>query len=556
MLDTIPPRTEPSGRRLAICSLKCGDLSDAGDESHDIVYDRCVAAIVRVDPEYRGYNLTGFMVNQGLRNIIRDSVAVGVQGNVDSSGFTWPEEDGINGHGIWNFSRGNIAHNNKVDGIFAWQNDQLPHVIANYVGYHNGEAGIDHGAYSNAYHYESSTLYGNGDAALHMKAVSPGVNEFGHMRLRFDNFIFDGGGQSPDLILSDDHNADGTGDPTIIRNSIFRNATNALRFGPGERGDWLDLELCTFSTTNDVAFDASALPVNRVRKQSDNLQAFDITPAGRTSIPLFVQPYLDESNPQVSIASPSGGATVTGTLPVSTYTYDLGGMKAVELYVDGSFVASNTAAPFTFSWDSTSVPNGRHDLQLIGIDEAGLMNTSGRTTVFVTNAGAPPATAGKSLWPASARAGAYSSRDTRPIEVGVKFTSDVPGVVSAIRFYRNAPSVGGYTVHLWSSTGALLGSGRGTDGPDTPGWAEIKLSAPVSIAANTVYVASYFSRTGQASNDEYFFASAGVDSPPLHAPSSPNVGGNGVYSYCGSGCFPSQLDHATNYWVTPVFVQP
>ncbi|QSQ19439.1 DUF4082 domain-containing protein [Pyxidicoccus parkwayensis] len=529
---------------------------DPGDESHDIVYERCVAAIVRTDPEYRGYNLTGFMVNQGLRNVIRDSVAVGVQGNVDSSGFSWPEQDGINGHGIWNFSRGNIAHNNKVDGIFAWQNDHQPHVVANYVGYHNGEAGIDHGAYSNGYHYESSTLYGNGEAALHMKAISPGVDEFGHLRLRFDNFIFDGGGQSPDLILSDDHNADGTGDSTVIRNSLFRNATNALHFRPGERGDWLDLELCTFNTTNDVTFDANVVPDNRVRKQSDTAQAFNITPAGRTSIPLFVQPYVDESNPQVSIASPTGGATVTGTVPVNVYTYDLGGMKAVELYVDNSFVASSTTAPFTLSWSSASVPNGRHDLQLIGIDAAGLTNTSARTTVFVSNSGAPPPTSGKSLWPASAQAGTYSARDTQPIEVGVKFKSDVAGAVTAIRFYRHAISSGGYTVHLWSSAGVLLGSGRGTDGPDTPGWTEIKLSAPVSIAANTVYVASYFSRTGQASNDENFFASSGVDNSPLHAPSSSAVGGNGVFSYCSTGCFPSQLDHATNYWVTPVFVQP
>ncbi|WP_224364523.1 DUF4082 domain-containing protein [Hyalangium versicolor] len=529
---------------------------DPGDESHDTVYDRCVAAIVRVDPEYRGYNLTGFMMNQGLRNLVRDSVAVGVQGNIDSSGFSWPEGDGINGDGFWNFSRGNIAHNNKIDGIFAWQNDHQPHVISNFVGYHNGEAGIDHGAYSNGYHYESSKLYGNGKTALHMKAVSPGVDEFGHLRLRFDNLIFDGGGQSPDLILSDDHNADGVGDATIIRNSLFRNATNSLHFGVGERGTWLDLELCTFATTNDVLFDANVVPGNRVRKQSDQLQAFNITPAGRTSIPLFVQPYLDESTPQVSISSPTGGSVVTGTVSVSTYAYDLGGMQAVELYVDNSFVASSTTAPFTLSWNSALVPNGRHDLQLIGVDAAGLRNNSGRTTVLVSNASPPAVAVGNSLWPASAQAVADADRDTLPIEVGVRFKSDVAGTVTAIRFYRKAINPGGYTVHLWSSIGTLLGTGRGTDGPDTPGWTEIKLATPVSIAANTVYVASYFASSGQVSGDPGFFASSGVDSAPLHAPAGSAVGGNGVFSSCANGCFPSQVDSNTNYWVDPVFVRP
>ena len=60
-------------------------------------------------------------------------------------------------------------------------------------------------------------------------------------------------------------------------------------------------------------------------------------------------------------------------------------MTSVELYVDDVFVASSTTAPFTLSWNSASVPNGRHDLQLLGVDAAGLTNVSARTTVFVQN---------------------------------------------------------------------------------------------------------------------------------------------------------------------------
>ncbi|APR81931.1 Fibronectin type III domain protein [Minicystis rosea] len=356
---------------------------DPGHTSHDTVYDHDVAAIVQYDPEYRGYNLAGFSANEGLRNTIRDSVAVGVQGNIDASGFIWPE--GTNDSGIWNFSKGNIAHNNKVAGIFAWQNDHQPHVIANFVAYHNGEVGIAHGAYGNAFHYESSTLYGNGDVALHLKAVGPGVDEFGHLRLRFDNMIFDGGGQSSDLILSDDHNADGTGDSTIIRSSIFRNGASALHFGAGNLGDWIDLELCTISTPNSVLFDSDALSSNRVRLQSNTTQAFNITKSGTTSIPVFVQPYLDESLPQLSITSPSGGSVVTGVVSVSSYAYDLGGMASVDLYIDGVLAAHNTTAPFAFSWSTAAMSNGAHHLQLIGTDAAGNTNDSNITTVFTSN---------------------------------------------------------------------------------------------------------------------------------------------------------------------------
>jgi hypothetical protein len=69
---------------------------------------------VRNDPAYRGFRLAGFLINQGLRNEIRDSVAVGVQGNVDAAGFNWPEGaiEAPNGDGVWNFSKGNGAYVN------------------------------------------------------------------------------------------------------------------------------------------------------------------------------------------------------------------------------------------------------------------------------------------------------------------------------------------------------------------------------------------------------------------------------------------------------------
>jgi hypothetical protein len=167
---------------------------------------------------------------------------------------------------------------------------------------------------------------------------------------------------------------------------MFVNATNAIHFGEGNLPDWIDLEYCTMTTTHDVVFDSAALTTNRVRKQCDNTAAFNITKSGRTSIALFAPAtYLDESKPQVSIASPSGGSTVTGTVTVTTYTYDLGGMQSVALYADGVLVTSTNVSPYTLSWNSAAVANGKHDLYLIGYDTAGNSNESAHTTVFVQN---------------------------------------------------------------------------------------------------------------------------------------------------------------------------
>jgi hypothetical protein len=200
------------------------DNRTAGDESNDILYDRAVAANVRSDPDFRGYRLSGFNLMQGLRNEVRDSVAVGVQGNGEASGFQWPESSGSNGHGVWKFDKGNVAHNNKVNGIFAWQNDGQPHRISGFTAYHNSAFGIDHGAYQNGYRYDHSTLYGNGAGAIRSRASSWFDEGRGAWaRLRFDNIVLDGAGISDYLIVSDDHVSQAAiENPTLVSNSILR----------------------------------------------------------------------------------------------------------------------------------------------------------------------------------------------------------------------------------------------------------------------------------------------------------------------------------------------
>jgi hypothetical protein len=77
--------------------------------------------------------------------------------------------------------------------------------------------------------------------------------------------------------------------------------------------------------------------------------------------------------------------------------------------------------------------------------------------------------------------------------------------------------------------------------------------SPVAIAANTVYVASYHVTTGHYSADVNYFASSGVDAPPLHALANGESGGNGVYAYGSSSVFPTQTWNSANYWVDVVF---
>ena len=141
------------------------------NETDDVVFDRVVAARVRRAPGGNHHRLTAFYLGAGRDPVIRNSVAVGVQGEsgADRSGFLWPE----NSVGSWTFEN-NVAHNNAGHGIFVWQNNSIRHVIDGFTAYYNEKSGIKHGAYENSYVYRNLTLLGNGTAITSLAQGEPG----------------------------------------------------------------------------------------------------------------------------------------------------------------------------------------------------------------------------------------------------------------------------------------------------------------------------------------------------------------------------------------------
>src|SRR6185295_9026827 len=84
------------------------------------------------------------------------------------------------------------------------------------------------------------------------------------------------------------------------------------------------------------------------------------------------------------------------------------------------------------------------------------------------------------------------------------------------------------------------------------GWQTLTFPSPVTIAANTTYVASYHTDTGNYAVDGQYFT-ASVDNAPVHFPADGAYGANGVYAYGGGSIFPNQSWQSTNYWVDVVF---
>lgn len=87
----------------------------------------------------------------------------------------------------------------------------------------------------------------------------------------------------------------------------------------------------------------------------------------------------DTQAPTVSVSAP--GSTVSGIVAVNVNAADNVGVTRVELYAGGALVATDTASPYSFSWDSASRADGPTSLVATAYDAAGNSKSS---TVNVT----------------------------------------------------------------------------------------------------------------------------------------------------------------------------
>ena len=135
----------------------------------------------------------------------------------------------------------------------------------------------------------------------------------------------------------------------------------------------------------------------------------------------------------------------------------------------------------------------------------------------------------------------------------MKFQSIVAGQITALKFYRSASDTGTDVLDLWSSTGTKLANVTFTN-TAASGWQTVDLPTPVSITANTTYIASYHTTGAYVATTNFF--TSNVTNGPLTAPSTTSAGGNGVYAYGGTsaaGIFPTNTFNAANYYVDVVF---
>ncbi len=90
---------------------------------------------------------------------------------------------------------------------------------------------------------------------------------------------------------------------------------------------------------------------------------------------LILKSVIDTTAPTSSI-SLVNGSTVTGTQTVNVSATDAVGVTKAELYVGGTLLGSDTSAPFSFVWDTTTAVNGTKTVEARAYDAAGNIGTA------------------------------------------------------------------------------------------------------------------------------------------------------------------------------------
>ena len=318
--------------------------------------------------------------------------------------------------------------------------------------------------------------------------------------------------------------------------------------------------IMTYNSTTDTATLVPTVPlaasttytatVSQAENLAGSVMASPFSWSFKTAATATAPPLVTSQTPSAggTASSPLGpliAATWNEPVSASTISFVLKNSSGNVVSTSVSYNSTTDTATLTSSADL--VPGVTYTVTL-----SGAQNAAGTATMSPDSwSFTAPNPAGESLWTLADSPTKPTQNQSNSVNLGIKFSSDVAGYVTSIRFYKGPYNIGTHIGYLWTSTGTLLASATFTN-ETASGWQQVNFSTPVAIAANTIYVASYFCPDGYYPYDANYFGSSGVTSGDLEAPSSSAANGNDVYLWASSGAFPTE-SNAANYWVDVVF---
>jgi cellulose 1,4-beta-cellobiosidase len=106
----------------------------------------------------------------------------------------------------------------------------------------------------------------------------------------------------------------------------------------------------------------------------------------------------DDDDPEtctlsIQITEPTNGGTVSGTVPIETEVSGTCAVDRVEFFIDGNIIHTDSTAPYTASWDTTSYIQANHNIQVIAYDANDPGNTADHEITVTVTRGSSQGTA-------------------------------------------------------------------------------------------------------------------------------------------------------------------
>lgn len=174
-----------------------------------------------------------------------------------------------------------------------------------------------------------------------------------------------------------------------------------------------------------------------------------------TSVALDGGALIDTQPPSVSLSNPAAGSQITQPITIEASATDASGVAKIEFYLDGTLLATRTATPYTYHWNTDASSEGTHTIRVVATDAAGRLAEQSITVTLARTSPAPD-TEGPLL--ANVKAGGVVLADgiTLARTTALSFSATDPSGISRIELLldagvvASATSLGGgnYTLNL------------------------------------------------------------------------------------------------------------
>ena len=146
---------------------------------------------------------------------------------------------------------------------------------------------------------------------------------------------------------------------------------------------YIDNQLVSISSSSPFSFAWNTL---NYTNGSHTLQVKASDAAGNigstsVSVNVYNPVVSDTMPPVVTIGSPTSGSSVKGNLLISASATDNVGISQVAIYIDDTLRCTDTASPYTCSWNTKKASSGSHTIKVTAWDAAGNFS-SATTTVY------------------------------------------------------------------------------------------------------------------------------------------------------------------------------